>query len=145
MTYRHFKMDNLKAALSMVRKDCYMSSIDLSNAYYSVPVTICDQKYLMFQFAGHLYKFVCLPNVLTSARRVFTKILKPVFAALHKESHDIMGYLGDSVLFGDNYDECKAAVLRAVNLFQSLGFQFHLEKSSLTPNANIFSWSYCKF
>ena len=138
MTYRHFKMDNLKAALSMVRKDCYMSSIDLSNAYYSVPVTICDQKYLMFQFAGHLYKFVCLPNVLTSARRVFTKILKPVFAALHKESHDIMGYLGDSVLFGDNYDECKAAVLRAVNLFQSLGFQFHLEKSSLTPKQEIY-------
>ena len=26
------KMDNLKTALSMIRKDCYMSSIDLSNA-----------------------------------------------------------------------------------------------------------------
>ena len=36
-------MGNLKTALSMVRKDCYMSSIDLSNAYYSIPVAICDQ------------------------------------------------------------------------------------------------------
>ena len=27
----------------------------------------------------------------------------------------------------------KAAALRAANLFQSLGFQVHLEKSSLTP------------
>ena len=44
VTYRHFKMDNLKTALHMVRKDCYMSSIDLSNACYSVPVAICDQK-----------------------------------------------------------------------------------------------------
>ena len=96
VTYRHFKMDNLKTTLSMVRKDCYMSSIDLSNAYYSIPVAICDQKYLMFQFAGQLYKFVCLPNGLTSAPRLFTKILKPVFAALHKEGHDIMGYLDDS-------------------------------------------------
>ena len=137
VTYRHFKMNNLKTVLPMVRKDCYMSSIDLSNAYYSVPVAICDQSYLMFPFAGQLYKFVCLPNGLTSAPRLFTKILKPVFAALHKEGHDIMGYLDDSVLFGDNYDECKAAVLRAANLFQSLGFRVHPEKSSLTPKQEI--------
>ena len=89
----------------------------------------------MFQFAGQLYKFVCLPNGLTSAPRLFTKILVPVFAVLHKEGHDIMGYLDDSILFGDNYDECKAAVLRAVTLFQSLGFQVHPEKS--TPKQEI--------
>ena len=79
----------------------------------------------MFQFAGQLYKVVCLPNGLTSAPRLFTKILKPVFAALHKEGHDIMGYLDDSILFGDTNDECKAVVLRAVTLFQSLVFQVH--------------------
>ena len=87
----------------------------------------------MFQFAGQLYKFVCLPNGITSAPRLFPKILKPVFAALHKERHDIVGYLDDSILFGDNYDVCKPAVLRAVNLFQSLGFQVHSGKFSLTP------------
>ena len=96
MTNRQFKRDNLK----MVRKDCYMSNIDLSNAYYSIPVALCDQKYLMFRFPGQLYKFVCLPNGLTSACRFFTKNLKPVFAALHKEGHDIMDYLDDSILFG---------------------------------------------
>ena len=137
MTYRHFKMYNLQTALSMVRKDCYMSSIDLSDAYYSVPVTICDQKYLIFQFAGQLYKFVCLPDGLTPAPRLFSKILRPVFAALHKEVRDIMGHLDDPVLFGDNYDECKASVLRAVNLFHSLGFQVHPEKSSVTPKQEI--------
>ena len=63
--------------------------------------------------------------------------MKPVFAALHKEGHDIKGYLDDSILFGDNYDECKAAVLRAVTLFQSVGFQLHPEKSSLTPKQEI--------
>ena len=91
----------------------------------------------MFQFAGQLQKVVCLPNGLTSAPRLFTKILKPVFAALHKEGHDIMGYLDGSVLFRDTYDECKAAVFRAVNLFQSLGFQVHPEKSSSTSKQEI--------
>ena len=68
---------------------------------------------------------------------LFTKILKPVFAALHKEDQDIMDYLVDSILFGDNYDECKATALRAVNLFQCLGFQVHPEKPFLTPKQEI--------
>ena len=93
MTYRHFKMDNLKTALPMVRKDCFLSSIDLSDEYYSVPVSIYDQKYLIFQPAGQLYKFACLPNGLIFAPRPSTKILKPVFAALHIEGHDIISYL----------------------------------------------------
>ena len=48
-----------------------------------------------------------------------------------------MGYLDDSILFGDNYDECKVAALRAVNSFESLTFQVLPEKSSLTPKQEI--------
>ena len=59
----------------------------------------------MFQFEGKLYKFVCLPNGLTSAPRLFTKILKPVFGALHKEGHDIMGYLGLKPIFAALHKE----------------------------------------
>ena len=123
-------MEKLKTALSMVRKDCYMSSINLSNAYYSIPVAIFDQKYLMFQFSGQLYKFFCLPNALKSAPR-------EVSICCPTQGHDSMGYLDDSILFGDNYDECKAAVLRAVNLFQSFDFQVQPAKSSLTPKQEI--------
>ena len=45
-------MDTLNTALGMMRKNCYMASIDLTDAYYSVPVATVDQKYLMFQFEG---------------------------------------------------------------------------------------------
>ena len=128
----------------MVRNDCYTRSIDLSNAYYHVPVAICHQKYPLFQFAWQLYKFGCLPNGLTSAPRLFKKILKPVFSALHKEGHGIMGYLDDSILFGNNYDECKTAVLRAVNL--CLGFPSPPGKVfSNTKTGNRFPWIYYKF
>ena len=44
-----------------------------------------------------------------------------------------MGFLDDSVLFRDNFDECKTGVSGDVNLLQILGFQVHPEKSSLTP------------
>ena len=137
VVYQHFKMDNLKTALNMMRQNCFMASIDLSDAYYSVPMALTDQKYLIFKFEGQLYKFVCLPNGLSSAPRIFTKLLKPVFSALHKQGHQIMGYLDDSFLMGDTFEECKKSVIATVKLFTKLGFQVHPDKSNLFPSHEI--------
>ena len=92
-----------------------MVSIDLADAYYTVPVLCIDQKYLLFQFKGNLYKYTCLTIGLSSAPRIFTKILKPVFSALRKEGHQIKDYLDDTYL-GDTFNECKNAVLANVKL-----------------------------
>ena len=47
--YHHFKMDMLNTVLHMVKPRCFMASIDLKDAYYSVPITTVDQKYLKVQ------------------------------------------------------------------------------------------------
>ena len=70
----------------------------------------------MFQFAGQLYMFACLPNGIASAPKLFTEILKQIFAALCKEQYEIMGYLDDSVLLGGASEEWKSTVL-SVSLF----------------------------
>ena len=49
-------MDNLKTALNMMRQNCFMASIGLSDAYYSVPVALTDQKYLLFKFEGQMLR-----------------------------------------------------------------------------------------
>ena len=103
-------MDTLKAALGMVAKNGYMASIDLTDTYYSIPVAIVDQKYLMFQFEGIQYKYVCLPNGLSPAPRIFTKLMKPVLSFPRKKGHQVMNYLVDFFLVGDAFEECKDAV-----------------------------------
>ena len=118
----------------MTWQNCFMASISLSDAYHSVPVALTNQKYLLFKFEGQLYKFVCLPNGLSSAPRIFTKLLKPVFSALHKQGHQIMAYLDDSFLMGDTFEECKKSVIATVKLFTKLGFQVHPDKSNLFPS-----------
>ena len=110
-----------------------MSSTDLCDAYYSVPVALSDQKYLVFCFEGQLYKYVCLPNGLSSAPKIFTKLLKHVYSVLRKQGHQIMGYLDNSFLVGDTIAECKTAVQAAVNLLKNLVFQIHPKKSQLIP------------
>ena len=36
--YQHFKMDTLKTVLNLIEQDCVLASLDLKDAYYSVPV-----------------------------------------------------------------------------------------------------------
>ena len=36
--YHHFKMDTFRTALKLIRPGCFMASVDLKNAYYSIPI-----------------------------------------------------------------------------------------------------------
>lgn len=70
----HFKMDTLEAAISMMNPGCFMASVDLKDAYYTVPIHLLHQKYLKFWFDGIFYHYTCLPNGLANAPQIFTKL-----------------------------------------------------------------------
>ena len=46
-----------------MERDCYMASVDLKDAYYSVPMSIHAQKYLKFTWQGNLYQLMAYPMV----------------------------------------------------------------------------------
>ena len=46
--YNHFKMDTLQSVINLMMPNCYMASVDLKDAYYSVPIAVAHQKYLQF-------------------------------------------------------------------------------------------------
>ena len=48
VTYSHFKMEHLGAALGLIEQNCCMASIDLKDAYYSVNVHDSHRKFLRF-------------------------------------------------------------------------------------------------
>ena len=113
----------LETAIRLMTPGCFMTSIDLKDAYYSVPMALEHQKYLKFVWRNQLYAFTCLPMGLTSSPRIFTKILKPVFATLRaKFGHSCLGYTDDSLNLADSYAETERATLHAVELLISLGF-----------------------
>lgn len=87
VTYHHFKMESLTSAVNLMTQNCYMASIDLNDAYYSVPIHEDFQKYLCFQWQGNIYAYTCLPNGIASAPRLFTKICKLINATLRNEGH----------------------------------------------------------
>ena len=133
----HFKMDHSEVALDMLEKDMFMTSFDLKDAYYSVPIWQNHKKYLCFQWENAIYQFQVLPFGLSSAPRVFTKILKPIFSKMREEGFSVLGYIDDSLIMANSFQECVQATQRLSEILTSLGFTINLQKSSLIPSKKI--------
>ena len=137
VAYYHFKMDSLNTIIKLMQTDCFMASIDIKDAYYSIAIREPDQKYLQFQWKGTVYHFTCLPNDLTSGPRKFTKLFKPPLTALHKLGHISSGHLDDFYLQGKTYNQCVQNVIDTLTMFTNLGLIVHPSKSVLIPSKEI--------
>jgi hypothetical protein len=137
IVYRHFKMDTIHNVISMVRPNCYMASIDIKDAYYAVNIDQEDQKYLKFKWRSQYFCYQVLVMGLSSAPERYTKLMKPVYAQLRKQGFESVGYLDDSFLKGDTFNDCLDNVTQTVQLFTSLGLTIHPTKSVLIPTQSI--------
>ena len=137
MSYVHFKIETLSSILKLVEQNAFMAAVGLQDAYYSIRVCKEDRRYLRFWWDGQFYQFTCLPNGLSSAPRLFTKILKPPLTSLHKEGHIVGGYLDDLCLQGKTYEESLTNVIDTIELLEEVGFVVHPLKSVLIPSREI--------
>lgn len=71
---------------------------------------------------------------LSSAHRIFTKIMKPVFSHLRKLGHSIIAYIDDCLLQGDT---CLRNVDQTVEILDSLGLTIYPSKSVFQPSKQI--------
>ena len=133
VTKQHFKMDHLDVATHMLFPGAWLASIDLKEAYYAIPICEEDQKYLCFQWADKVFRFTCVPFGLSSAPLLFTKTLKPIFSKFHEEGFQGFGYIDDSFIIAQSFEECAQAVAFLTDLFVKLGFRINTEKSVLNP------------
>ena len=66
-----------------------------------------SQKYLRFQWKDNLYEFQSLPFGLSSAPRVFTKLLKPVLARFRHQGMRLIMYLDDMLVMAQEQGETR--------------------------------------
>ena len=74
VTYTHFKMDTFETAKSLISHGCFMACIDLQDAYYTVSIQKYYRRFLKFIWMGQLWQYRALPNGLTTAPRLFSKL-----------------------------------------------------------------------
>ena len=137
ITYHHFKMETIHTVLQNITPGCFMASLDLKSAYYSVPISQEYQKFLKFEWDNVLYKFVCFPNGLSPCPRKFTKITKAPLSSLREDDAIVSGYIDDFHIQGSDYRTCELNLIKTINMFDGLGFVIHPEKSAFIPKQEV--------
>ena len=137
ITVDHFKMENLPVLLPLVKKGCFMTSLDLRDAYYTLPVHEDFRKYLRFTWRSQLFEFTCLCFGLSPAPYIFTKVMKPVFSELRRKGIKCTYYIDDSLYFGSTLALAEHNTKHAKTLLESLGFVVNTEKSVMKPSTRI--------
>ena len=91
----HFKMEGSECIKTLLNQSDFMAYIDLSDAFFSIPIHQDSKKFLCFEFESQRYQFNVLPFGMASSPRIFTKILKPVIIYLRSQGIKIVSYLDD--------------------------------------------------
>ena len=60
-------MDSVQTCICLVTPGVFMASLDLKDAYYSVPVSLESRKFLKFRWNNTLNQYTCLPKLMASA------------------------------------------------------------------------------
>ena len=130
-------METLQSVLLPITPGCYLTSLDLQNAYYSVPIHPDYTRFLKFIWKNQLYKFLVLPNSLCCGPRKFTKLTKTPIAIIILDGHIIAIYIDDLINVGLIFDQCVENVIASIKLLKSMGFIIHPDKSIFLPKQEI--------
>ena len=132
----NFQLDGLNTCLDMMEPFCYMASIDLSNAYHTIPMHPDYTKFLKFSFENQVYRYLVLPQGFRDSTRIFVKILKPVLSMLRANNLLSSSYIDEFYLQGSSYQNCMNNVLITKQILLKLGFELS-DKSVYQPTQSL--------
>ena len=132
-----FVMDSLSDIMNLIRPGDWFVSVDLSDAYYCIAMHLFSMPFLTFLFLGVYYQFTCLPQGLSSAPRIFTKIMRVVMKYLRDREVRIAAWIDDFFIASSSQALCKEQAFLTVRTFKELGFLPNIAKSNLVPTQRL--------
>ena len=137
ITSQHFHMETPQSVLRSIRRGDWMISLDLQDAYLQVPVHPESRRYLRFTMRGVPYQFRVLCFGLTTAPQVFTRLMAPISAILHRYGIRMLRYLDDWLILAESRTTCLQARDRLLQVCEELGLQVNFRKSPLVPSQDM--------
>ena len=117
----------------LLRRGDFMAKIDLKDAYFAVPISEEDRKYLRFRWTKKTFQFNCLPFGLSCAPWVFTKITKAAVSVLRELGIRLIIYIDDILVMAESETLLRDHVAGIIYLLENLGFVINFPKSLLEP------------
>ena len=119
----------------------WLTSIDLRDAYWHVPIEESFQKYLAFSLpmenGQNSYVFRAMPFGLNIAPRIFTKLCAVLVRMLKERGVEVFAYLDDWLVVTESESESRVATDKVTKLLKRVGFIINEQKSKLIPTQSI--------
>ena len=129
-----FKMESTASVLASVQSGDWMTAIDLSDAYFHVPMHPGSRHYLRFCVGGRAFQFKVLPFGLSTAPQVFTRIVTQLGKFLHLMNVRIHLYLDDWLILAYTQDQSFSCTALTCSTATELGILINVKKSKLVPS-----------
>jgi hypothetical protein len=131
-----FKMESLHRELGdVVKPQDKLMTTDIEKAYYCLAMHPDAQEYLGWEWKGKFYMPTCLVFGLSSAPRIFTKIMRPMMAFMRSAGVRVLGMI-DDYLWAARPEEIEGVKDAVVKLLPGLGWSLN-EKCELAPQDEV--------
>lgn len=134
---RPFRMLTVKQLLQCVRPGDWMTSVDLTDAYFHVPIVPEHRKFLRFAVQGRCYEYCRLPFGYSLAPRTFSKCVDAALEPLRRRGLRILTYIDDWLILAPSPQEAEAHTALVLTHISRLGFVVNQRKSMLRPSQQI--------
>ena len=128
-----FKMTTVAQVRALLPRGAYTCSIDLSDAYWHVPMAKGVKPYLGFVVGRRSYRFRAMPFGLNIAPWMFTKLTRVILKKLRAKGILVVAYLDDWLVWANSSKGCQEATQEVIQFLEHLGFKINFQKSRLRP------------
>ena len=128
-----FKMETPETIRTSLQPGEWVTSIDLKDAYFHIPIHSQSRKYMRFHLQDRSYQFKALPFGLSTAPMEFTVVTKEVKLMALQRGIRIHQYLDDWLMRASTHDTCLQHIQTLITLCQELGWLVNKKKSELVP------------
>jgi len=130
---RPFKYQRLSGFLSSLVPGEHLVSRDVTDAFYRIRILPAQRKSFRFIVSGVVYEPRVVPFGMRLSPWAWTKVLRPVVAAMRARGHKVNAYVYDFAATGrrghpSTMADATAGRVEILSLFLSLGLQVHPTK-----------------
>ena len=129
-----FKMETPERIRESFRKDEWITSLDLTDAYFHMPVAIKFRKFMRFVIDNRIYEFLAMPFGLSTAPKEFTDLVVEFKKIASTRGFHLNQYLDDWINRDITQGIAQYRIWQLLQLVVFLGFVPNYDKSSLIPS-----------
>ena len=122
-----FPIPNIIELLSYLRKSKYFTSLDLAQAFHSIPVREIDREKLSFCALDKFYQFCRMPFGLTSAPNTWARLVTQVMQDIPKSK--LIVFFDDLLIHSSDLTSHLNTLKQVFQLLQRAGLRLNMEKT----------------